>query len=354
MNDLPLAGVTVVSIEQAVAAPFASRQLADLGARVIKIERPPGGDFARYYDETVLGQSSFFVWLNRSKESVLLDLKSRGGREAVRRLIVEADVVLENLVPGAMARLGFDVNELLSEHPALICCSISGYGQTGSASRRRAYDLHIQCESGLVSLTGTSKEVAKAGISIADIAAGMYTFSSICAALYRRSVTGRGASIDVSMFECLMEWMAQPVYFTNYGFSQPGRIGVAHPTIAPYGAFATSDGANVVLAVQNEREWRSLCENVLCRPDLAIDERFATNSARVRHRDTIDEILRARLHNLDVDSAIELLTAAGIATGRLNDVSDAASHTALVERGRWTHVDTPGGRVERVATSGGS
>jgi itaconate CoA-transferase len=266
---LPLAGITVISLEHAVAAPFATRQLADLGARVIKIERPGGGDFARRYDESTLGQSSYFVWLNRSKESLTLDVKDADGRELLEALLADADVLVNNLGPGAAQRLNIDAASIAERHPRLIVCTITGYGVDGPWADRKAYDLLVQCETGLVSLTGSPDMMAKVGISIADIAAGMYAYSGILAALYRRATTGEVSAVDVSLFEALAEWMGQPAYYTQYGGQQPARVRAEHATITPYGPYTTREGDVVVLAVQNEREWRAFCEIVLDEPTMA-------------------------------------------------------------------------------------
>ncbi len=279
---LPLEGITVVSVEQAVAAPFATRQLADLGARVIKVERP-GGDFARRYDRTVKGLSSHFVWLNRSKESLVLDLKRPEGREVLRRLLSRADVFVQNLAPGAARRLGFGTTELREERPELITCSISGYGESGPYRDKKAYDLLVQCETGVVSVTGTPETPSKVGISVADIAAGMYAYSGILTALFRRERTGEGAALEVSLFEALAEWMGYPLYYTLYGGEQPPRTGASHAAIAPYGPYRCGDGGVVFLGIQNEREWERFCSEVLGRPALADDPRFADNPSRVRN-----------------------------------------------------------------------
>ena len=345
---LVLEGVTVVSLEQAVAAPFATRQLADLGARVVKIERPGSGDFARGYDETVLGQSSYFVWLNRSKESLALDLKDPRGRALLAGLIARADVFVQNLAPGAAGRLGLGAEVLREEHPELIVCEISGYGQDGPWAGRKAYDLLVQSEAGVVSLTGTAGEVAKVGIPIADIAAGMYAFSGILAALYQRRTTGEGARVEVSMFEALAEWMGGPAYYTMYSGTQPARTGAEHATIAPYGPFSTADGGSVVVAVQNEREWASFCKVVLGDASLATDDRFAGNPARVRNREELRELVGGSIAQLETAAAEELLRSAGIATATLNSVAAFLDHPVLAGRDRWREVATPGGTVRAL------
>lgn len=344
----PLDGITVVSLEQAVAAPFASRQLADLGARVIKVERPPLGDFARRYDETVQGLSSHFVWLNRSKESITLDLGHESARVVLRRLLTEADVFIQNLAPGAAARLGFGADALRAEHPRLIVCEISGYGATGPYRDKKAYDLLVQCEAGLVSVTGTSDEPAKAGISVADIAAGMYAYSGILAALYQRTQTGVGTTLEVSLFEALGEWMSYPAYYAAYGGTPPPRTGTSHATIAPYGPFAAGDGHQVNLGIQNEREWVAFCEVVLQRPELARDERFATNSARVAHRSLLHDEINAVFATLTIDEVSERLDQAGIANARMNTMIEFWNHPQLAARDRWREVESPVGRLRAL------
>jgi itaconate CoA-transferase len=344
----PLAGLTVVSLEQAVAAPYATRQLADLGARVIKVERPGGGDFARRYDESVLGQSSYFVWLNRSKESVTLDVKHPASREVLNELIADADVFVHNLAPGAAARLGLHAEPLLALNPRLVHCTISGYGTDGPWAHRKAYDLLVQCETGVVSLTGTEADMAKVGISIADIAAGMYAYSGILTALLQRANTGEGTTVEVSLFEALAEWMGSPAYYTRYGPHQPKRVGAQHATIAPYGPFTSKDGDPVVLAVQNEREWVALCEQLLGDAAVATDGRFATNSARVAHRDELNALLQQRFDALSTSDAIALLDGAGVANGRVNSVAEFLDHPVLRDRGRWLPVGSPGGVIEAL------
>lgn len=344
----PLAGVTVVALEQAVAAPFATRQLAELGARVIKIERPGTGDFARGYDESVHGLSSYFVWLNRSKESLTLDVKHPDGRAILDRLLASADVFVQNLTPDAIARLGLTAEALRPRHPTLITCTISGYGDSGPWAARKAYDLLVQCETGLVSITGAPDEAAKAGISVADIAAGMYAYSGILTALYQRAVSGVTQSIDVSLFEALAEWMGAPLYYTEYGGTPLARTGVRHATIAPYGPYVVGDGATVLVAIQNDREWAAFCGSVLDRPELAVDERFARNSARVRHRAELDAIIVARFAVLDTPALLDRLDGARIANARINAVGDLVEHPVLTGRERWRTVDTPGGPVRAL------
>ena len=291
MTDAPLAGITVVSLEQAVAAPYATRQLADLGARVIKVERPQGGDFARGYDRAVHGESSYFVWLNRGKESLTVDFKQPEGRRIVERLLEGADVLVQNLAPGAAARMGLDAESVARTHPQTITATISGYGQDGPWSDRKAYDLLVQAEAGLLSVTGSPADVARTGVSIADIAAGMFTFSGILTALYTRATTGAVHPVSVSLFDALVEWMSQPLYYGRYGGTAPPRTGARHPTIAPYGPFTAGDGGTVLLAVQNPAEWQRLCETVLDRTDLVADPRFATNPDRVANRDELEAII---------------------------------------------------------------
>ncbi|HEY7595835.1 MAG TPA: CaiB/BaiF CoA-transferase family protein [Actinophytocola sp.] len=353
----PLDGVTVVSLEQAVAAPYATRQLADLGARVIKVERPGGGDFARHYDASVLGQSSYFVWLNRAKESLTLDVKKPAGREILHELLVDADVFVHNLGPGAAVRLGVDAGPLCERYPRLVHCTVSGYGTTGPWADRKAYDLLVQCETGLVSLTGTPETTAKVGISVADIAAGMYAYSGVLTGLLQRANTGTGTAFEVSLFEALAEWMGQPAYYTRYGGEQPARAGAQHATIAPYGPYTTGDAGTVVLAVQNQREWVAMCRLVLGDESVAADSRFATNPARVANRDELNKLFADRFATLTTPEALDLLRAAGVANGRMNTVPDLLDHPVLAARGRWVTVGSPGGDIQALlppATFAGS
>jgi itaconate CoA-transferase len=343
---LPLDGITVVSLEQAVAAPYATRQLADLGARVIKVERPGGGDFARHYDSAVKGLASYFVWLNRGKESVALDLKSAAGLAALTALIGRADVFVQNLAPGAAERMGLSAAALRARDPELIVCDVSGYAPDGPMGDRRAYDLLIQCETGLLSVTGSADAPAKAGISVADIAGGMFAFSSILAALYARARTGEGAALSVSLFESLTEWMSQPMYYAMYTGTPPPRTGTSHATIAPYGTFRTAGGGSVQLAVQNDREWRRLCGQVLGRPWLADDPRFATNTARVAARAELHAEIESALAAYPAEKALDLLDAAQIANGRMNTVVDLLGHPQLVHR--WAEVDSPAGPLRAL------
>jgi itaconate CoA-transferase len=345
---LPLRGITVVSLEQAVAAPFATRQLADLGARVIKVERPEVGDFARGYDRTVKGLASHFVWLNRSKESVTLDLKQDGAKEILNRLIESADVFVQNLAPGATGRLGFGAQTLRERHPSLIVCDVSGYGSSGPYRDKKAYDLLVQCEAGLVSITGTLDTPSKVGVSVADIACGMYAYSGILAALFRRERTGEGAAIEVSLFEALAEWMGFPAYFTMYGGKEPPRTGASHAAIAPYGPFECGDGEVIFLGIQNEREWERFCEAVLERPALANDERFTSNSERVENRDDLHQEIEAILEELSSQEAIERLDDAKIANARMRTVRDFLDHPQLETRGRWREVGSPVGPLRAL------
>ncbi|MDT5266515.1 MAG: itaconate CoA-transferase [Mycobacterium sp.] len=349
MTDAPLAGITVVSLEQAVAAPYATRQLADLGARVVKIERPQGGDFARGYVHAVHGESSYFVWLNRGKESLTLDLKHPDGRRIVHRLLESADVLVQNLAPGAAARMGLDADAVARDHPQTITATISGYGQDGPWRDRKAYDLLVQAEAGLLSVTGSPAEVARTGVSIADIAAGMFAFSGILTALYTRATTGAVRPVSVSLFDALVEWMSQPLYYGRYGGTRPARTGARHPTIAPYGPFTTGDGGTVLLAVQNPPEWQRLCEIVLDRPDLVDDSRFATNPDRVTHRDELESILTASFARLGAEQLEERLQRAGVAHARMNDVAQLWQHPVLVGRDRWHEIQTPGGPAGALA-----
>jgi crotonobetainyl-CoA:carnitine CoA-transferase CaiB-like acyl-CoA transferase len=345
---LPLAGLTVVSLEQAVAAPFATRQLADLGARVIKIERPGTGDFARSYDTTVKGQSSYFVWLNRSKESVTLDLSRPAAAGIMQKLIERADVFVQNLAPGAAGRLGVGAADLRARHPRLIACSISGYGTAGPFADKKAYDLLVQSEVGLLSITGTNDAPSRVGISVADIAAGMYAFSGVLTAVLARAQTGEGATLDVSLFDALGEWMGAPAYYTAYGGAAPARTGGAHATIAPYEAFGTRDGAEIYLGIQNAREWTRFCADVIGDPDLADDPRFKTNPARVQHRDALHAIVEQVVAGLDQAEVVARLDRAGIASARRNEISAFVQHEQLSARDRWAEIDSPGGPIRAL------
>jgi len=346
--SLPLAGITVVSIEQAVAAPFATRHLADLGARVIKIERPDGGDFARHYDLSVHGQSSYFVWLNRSKQSLSLDLKQPAGGAVLEQLIGRADVFVHNLAPGAVDRLGWSLVELRERYPRLITCAISGYGTLGPYAKKKAYDMLIQAEAGLVSITGTPDTPSRAGISVADIAAGMYAYSAVLTALLSRATTGAGTSIDVSLFDALGEWMGAPAYYTAYGGAEPARSGASHATIAPYELFASGDGEEIYLAVQNDREWVRFCNEVLERPDLGHDPRFASNAMRVLHRPVLREVIGNVFSGLPAAVILDRLDTASVASARRNPVLAFIEHPQLAERDRWRTIDSPGGPVRAL------
>ena len=343
-----LAGVTVVALEQAVAAPFATRQLADLGARVIKVERPGSGDFARGYDTTVHGQASYFVWLNRGKESIELDIKSADGQAVLAALAARADVLVQNLAPGAAQRAGLGPDELRRRHPALITCSISGYGPGGPYQHKKAYDLLVQCEAGLLSVTGTGDEPAKAGISVADIAAGMYAYSGVLTALYERERTGEGTSIDVAMLDALGEWMTQPYYYSVYGGQPARRTGARHASISPYGPYRTAGGDQVFIGIQNDREWAVLCEKILGRPDLISDSRFATNPSRVVHDGELTSIIENALRDIPADRLVAILDQAGIACAELRSPAQFAAHPQLAARDRWREAGTPGGPVRSL------
>lgn len=345
---LPLDGITVVAVEQAVAAPFATRQLADLGARVIKVERPDGGDFARGYNTAARGLASHFVWCNRGKESLAVDLKDPRGLAVVRELVAGADVFVQNLAQGAAARLGLDAASLCAAHPRLVAVDISGYGAEGPYAHKRAYDMLVQCEAGLVSVTGTAERPVKAGVPAADIAAAMYAFSGVLAALLRRGATGRGGPVEVSMLDALAEWMGHPLHQGMHGSAPPERTGLAHSVIAPYDAFPTADGEQVLLSVQNDREWRRLAEQVLGRPELAEDPDFATNAARTANRARTDAVVGRALAGLTGREALAALEAAGIACARLNTVADVAAHPQLAARDRWREVESPVGPLRAL------
>ena len=343
----PLDGITVVALEQVIAGPFATRQLAELGARVIKLERPDGGDPARAYDQTVKGASSHFAWVNRSKESLTLDVKRPQAKEILARLIEKADVFVQNLAPGAVERLGLG-SQIRTRFPRLIWCGISGYGPAGPYAKKKAYDLLVQCEAGLLSVTGTPDTPVKAGIPAADIAAGMYAFTSILAALVRRARTGEGATIDVTMLEALGEWMGFPALFTAYGGAAPPRSGPYHATIVPYGPFKAGDGQTVFLSVQNEREFAAFCEKVLRRPALARDERYSSSPARFRNREAFHAEVDAVFSTLGASEIIERLESADIANARLNDMNEFWRHPQLEARGRWAKVGSPGGELDML------
>jgi itaconate CoA-transferase len=344
----PLDGITVVAVEQAVAAPFATRQLADLGARVIKVERVDGGDFARGYDHAVHGMSSYFLWLNRSKESIALDFKTPEGAEVLARLVSRADVFVQNLAPGAAARLGFDAAALTARHERLIAVDLSGYGAAGPNRDKKAYDLLVQAEAGLVSVTGTPEVGTKTGIPSADIAGGTYAASAVLAALFRRERTGRGAVIELSLFDGLIEWMGHPLYLGMYTGTQPPRRRLGHTVVAPYDAFPAKDGGEVLIGVQNDREWQRFATQVLGQPELVEDPAFSTNVARVRNREAVNALVGAFTASLTVPELNERLDAAGIANARMNAVPDVVEHPQLAARQRWCPVDSPVGTVRAV------
>ena len=348
----PLDGITVLSLEHAIAAPFCTRQLADLGARVIKIERPGTGDFARGYDGRVKGLSSHFVWTNRSKESLTLDVKHAEAPTVLVRLLRQADILVQNLAPGAAARLGLSFEVLHEEYPRLIVCDISGYGDSGPYRDKKAYDLLIQSESGFLSVTGTPEEPSKAGCSIADISAGMYAYSNILAALIQRGKTGAGSRVEVSMLETMAEWMGYPLYYAFDGASPPPRSGAAHATIYPYGPFAAGDGKVVMLGLQNEREWATFCEKVLLRAELASDPRYASNSRRTAAREEIRALVEQAFAGLTIEQVAARLDAAGIANARVNDMHELWRHEQLRARRRWVEVDSPAGPLPALLPPG--
>ena len=339
----PLDGITVVALEQAVAAPFASRQLADLGARVIKIERPKVGDFARDYDQSVKGLSAYFVWLNRSKESLTLDVKHREAKTILGRLIAGADVFIQNLAPGAASRLGLGAATLLAKHPRLIVCDLSGYGDSGPYAHKKAYDLLIQSETGVLSVTGTPQTQAKVGISIVDISAGMYAYSGILTALYQREKTGKGTRVEVTMFESLGEWMAHPLYYTHFGGQAPRRNGPDHATIVPYGRFECGGGAFVMMGIQNEREWAVFCEQVLGDRQLAHDPRYSNNTKRTERRAEVVALIERVFKAMSAEQVVAKLDAAGIANARINDPEEVWQHPQFRARDRWREVGSPAG-----------
>jgi len=339
----PLDGITVVALEQAVAAPFATRQLADLGARVIKIERPGVGDFARDYDQTVKGQSAYFVWLNRSKESLTLDVKHARAAEILKRLIENADVFIQNLAPGAAGRLGLDAATLLAQHPRLIVCDVSGYGDSGPYAHKKAYDLLVQSEAGVLSVTGTPETQTKVGISIVDISAGMYAYSGILTALYQREKTGKGTRVDVTMFESLAEWMSHPLNYTHFGGKPPQRSGPDHATIVPYGRFKCGDGAYVMLGIQNEREWAKFCAGVLGMPGLATDDKYNNNTKRTSRRAEVVALIEEVFSCMKAEEVVARLDAADIANARINTPQEVWDHPQLKARDRWREVGSPAG-----------
>jgi itaconate CoA-transferase len=348
----PLDGITVVSLEHAIAAPFCTRQLADLGARVIKIERPGAGDFARGYDERVRGLSSHFVWTNRSKESLAIDVKGDEGQVVLERLLAKADVLVQNLAPGAADRLGLSRAALAGRFPRLIVCNISGYGPDGPYRDRKAYDLLIQSEAGLLSVSGTAAEPSKTGCSIADIAAGMYAYSAIMAALLGREKTGMGSNIDISMLECMTEWMSYPLYYAFEGAPPPPRVGAAHATIYPYGPFPAGDGRDIMLGVQNEREWALFCSKVLELPELIEDERFSSNSRRSANRAELQALVARQFADLTAEQVIERLEAAAIANAALNDMAALWAHPQFKARNRWREIGTSVGPIPALLPPG--
>lgn len=347
LNPRPLDGITVISLEHAIAAPFCTRQLADLGARVVKVERPGSGDFARGYDQRVDGLASHFVWTNRSKESLTLDLKQDAADAILQALLAKADVLVQNLAPGAAARMGLSFDALHERFPRLIVCDISGYGEGGPYEKKKAYDLLIQSEGGFLSVTGGpgEDERAKAGCSIADIAAGMYAYTGVLSALMLRDKTGVGSRIDVSMLESLVEWMGYPLYYAYHGAPPPARAGAAHSTIYPYGPFPTGQGGTVMLGLQNEREWALFCEKVLLDPALAADARFSSNFERSRNRDELRQIIVDSFAQLSVAHVVERLENAQIANARVNDMAGVWAHPQLAARERWREVDSPSGKL---------
>jgi itaconate CoA-transferase len=348
----PLDGITVVSLEHAIAAPFCTRQLADLGARVIKVERPGVGDFARAYDQRVAGEASHFVWVNRSKESISLDLKQPAALEVLQELVAGADVLVQNLAPGAAARMGLGAQALQAKYPRLVVCDISGYGEDGPYRDKKAYDLLIQSEAGFLSVTGTPEEPCKSGNSIADIAAGMYAYTGILAALLQRGKTGKGSHIDVSMLESLAEWMGFPMYYAYQGATPPPRSAASHATIYPYGPFPVGDGGTVMLGLQNEREWKLFCEKVLLQPALATDARFDSNARRNEHREELRAIIVGLFGALSTAQVLERLDAAQIANARMNDMAGLWAHPQLQARERWRQVDSPAGPIPALLPAG--
>ena len=348
----PLDGITVVSLEHAVAAPFCTRQLADQGARVIKVERPGSGDFARSYDQRVKGQSSHFTWLNRNKESLALDVKQPQAKAALLQLLKTADVLVQNLAPGAAARMGLSYEALKSHNPRLIVCDISGYGADGPYRDKKAYDLLIQSEAGFLSVTGTPETPSKSGISVADIAAGMYAYSNILSALLLRGRTGEGSHIDVSMLEAMGEWMGYPMYYAFDGAPPPPRTGASHASIYPYGPFVAGDGKTVMLGLQNEREWKIFCDAVLQRPEVATDPRLYSNAQRNVNRAWLQALILEGFAGLTAVQVVERLDAAGIANARVNDMADLWAHPQLAARQRWRSVATPVGEVPALLPPG--
>ncbi len=349
---LPLEGITVVSLEHAIAAPLATRHLADLGARVIKIERPGSGDFARAYDARVDGLASHFVWVNRSKESLTLDLKQPEAQEILMKLLAEADVLVQNLAPGAAGRMGLSFEDLAPTHPKLIVCDISGYGEGGPYTHKKAYDLLIQSESGFLSVTGTPEDRVKAGISIADISAGMYAYTNILAAIIERGKTGRGRRIEIAMIDSMVEWMNFPMYYAYKGQEPPRRTGASHATIYPYGPFRAGDGRTVMLGLQNEREWAVFCEKVLGDATIATQECFSSNARRTANRELLSELIEENFAGITAEDVMARLDAADIANANVNTMADIWTHPQLIARDRWTTVDTPAGPVPALQPPG--
>lgn len=349
---LALEGITVISLEHAIAAPLATRHLADMGARVIKVERPGSGDFARAYDDRVDGLASHFVWVNRSKESLTLDLKQPEAQEILMTLLAEADVLVQNLAPGAAARMGLSFEALAAKNPKLIVCDISGYGEGGPYTEKKAYDLLIQSEAGFLSITGTPDEQVKAGISIADIAAGMYAYTNILAALIERGKTGRGRRIEIAMIDAMVEWMGFPMYYAYEGQEPPRRTGASHATIYPYGPFRAGDGRTVMLGLQNEREWAVFCDKLLGDAALAMDVRFASNARRTANREVLSKLIEQSFASLTADEVMARLDAADIANANVSTMSDIWNHPQLEARKRWTSVQTPSGPVPALQPPG--
>lgn len=351
-KDLPLSGILVVSLEQAIAGPFCTRQLADLGARVIKIERPGLGDFNRYHDKRVKGQCSHFVWTNRSKESLALDLKKPEDLDALKNILSKADVLVQNLAPGASERMGLGYDSLKTKHPGLIVCDISGYGSTGPYRDKKAYDLLIQSEAGFLSVTGSPGQPAKSGISIADIAAGATAYQNILAAIIQRGKTGKGCKLDVSMLESLAEWMSFPMYYSYEGAPSPPLAGAEHASIYPYGPFDTGGGGTVMLGMQNEREWGIFCRDILQKPELEKDARFASTSIRSENRKELRGIIEEVFSKYSADEVLDRLQKAGIANAKVNDMAGLWAHPQLQARDRWAEVDTPNGMISALKPAG--
>ncbi len=345
MSNLPLCGITVVSLEQAVAAPFAARQLAEQGARVIKIERPGAGDFARSYDQAVLGQSGYFLWLNRSKESLSLDVKKTESKKILTKLIAKADIFIQNLAPGAAKRLGLGAEELMAKHPRLIVCDISGYGDSGPYAHKKAYDLLIQSEAGILAVTGTPDQPSKVGVSLTDIGTGLHAYSAILNALYQRERNGKGSRIEVTMFEAMVEWMNHPIMYNHYGGKPMRRSGPDHAIIVPYGRFTAGDGKDVMLGIQNEREWASFCKTVLGKAELATDPRYDNNTKRNAARKELIALITGIFAKMTAEQVIARLDEAGIANARMNTPNEVWDHPQLKARNRWREVDTPAGRI---------